>query len=155
MLVVFAWWCEPHATTIPQQKGKKSIGHFSFSQLRGLLKKSTPQKSTYPPGNGYISHRKGKGKSSTQNAIFWGKGVSSLEGKQITFSMVNHLAPQKPRPHQVAVARGDLQHQGRIGSRRKRAGRASILYKLYARYPISCFNCMIFTKSFHGKLFFI
>ena len=26
----------------------------------------------YPPGNGYISHQTGKGKSSTQNAIFGG-----------------------------------------------------------------------------------
>ena len=33
----------------------------------------------YPPGNGYISHQTGKGKSSTQNAIFEGY-VSSLEG---------------------------------------------------------------------------
>ena len=33
----------------------------------------------YPPGNGYISHQTGKGKSSTQNAILGGY-VSSLEG---------------------------------------------------------------------------
>ena len=34
----------------------------------------------FPPGDGYISHRKGKGKSSTQNAHFLGGYVSSLDG---------------------------------------------------------------------------
>ena len=35
-----------------------------------------------PPGNGYISHQTGKGKSSTQNAILGGY-VSSLEGRPV------------------------------------------------------------------------
>ena len=120
---------------------------------KGLDSPLRPLKTTIPKfvpetGNGYISHRKGKGKSSTQNAIFEGY-VSSLEGNTLPLQMV---VSNRNLLFQGSIFGGELLVSGRLTARpppqKKRPYKNQPqLWPTWKRIQHSCFATFFFAMK--------
>ena len=73
-LLVDFWFRNVQVTRKTSKASLQSMPAVVAFRQRGQRPAKNPMMrlEDYPPGNGHVSHRKGKGKSPTQNAIFWG-----------------------------------------------------------------------------------